>query len=256
MLRSIFLILAALLTFNAHASKSTSAKNDYVKEFAKIEHRFVKVKPMIVKISKQQGVHPALMTTLVYKESRFDPKAKNPESSAHSLVQMTRPTKRSMLKLYGAQLGLAKNADLNNPQVAVLLASAYLNHIDNYLTTRLKRQATNAELYLGYRFGERTAYNMIRSKSPRAIREMRQYRKDEAFYTAKVQSVRMADAPKQLASVKADDTEKVIEIQQVWHTLYGAYTPVTSQQQLLANNINIGAPRLEHRHPALVSGTL
>lgn len=255
MLRSIFLILAALLTFNAHASKSTSAKNDYVKEFASIEHRFVKVKPMIVKISKQQGVHPALMTTLVYKESRFNPKAKNPSSTARSLVQMTHPTKRTVLKLYGKQLGLPMNADIDNPRVAVLLATAYLNHIDNYLSTRLKRQATNAELYLGYRFGEIAAYKMLRSKSPRAMREMRQYRKDESFYTAKITPVRAADAPKQLAAVRPDDTAKVIEIQQVWNTLYGAYTPVTDQRALLANNINIGA-NLEHRHTTLVSRTM
>lgn len=254
MLRSILLILAALLTFNAHASKS--AKNDYRKEFDKIEHRFVKVKPMIETISLQQGVHPGLMTTLIYKESRFNPKAKNAHSSAHSLVQMTMPTKRSMLRLYGKQLGLPKNADLNKPRNAILLATAYLNHIEDELTRRLKRKPTNAEIYLGYRFGEQTAYTMIKKKSPRGLREMRQYKRDATFYSALVEQVVPAETPKQLAFVKTDDTEKVIEIQQIWHTLYGAYTPVTSQQQLLANNINIGAPRLEHRHPTLVSGTL
>lgn len=250
MLRSILLILAVMLTFNAHATKS--AKNDYVKEFEKIEHRFVKVKPMIVKISKQQGVHPALMTTLIYKESRFNPKAKNPSSSATSLVQMVKGTKRSMLKLYGPDLGLPRNADINDPKVAVLLATAYINHIDNYLTARLKRQPSNAELYLGYRFGELTAYQMIRNKSSRATREMKQYRKDEAFYTAKVAPVRSAETPRQVAVMKVDDRETLAEIQQVWHTLYGITPPVVSEHQL-ANNINIGAS-IEHRHAALVSG--
>ncbi|ANZ48781.1 transglycosylase [Erwinia phage vB_EamM_ChrisDB] len=253
MFRIIFLILAVMLTFNAHASKSTSAKKDYSTEFAKIEHRFVKVKPMIEKISAQQGVHAGLMTTLIYKESRFDPKAKNKEgSSAHSLVQMTRPTKRSMLKLYGKQLGLPKNADLNNPRNAILLATAYLNHIEGELERRLKRKPTNAEIYLGYRFGEGTAYTMIKKKSPRGAREMRQYKRDASFYSALVEPVVTAETPKQLAFVKTDDTEKVIEIQQIWHTLYGAYAPVTSPRQLAANNINIGA-NLEHRHTTLVS---
>ncbi|QVW28722.1 putative endolysin [Erwinia phage pEa_SNUABM_8] len=255
MFRIIFLILAVMLTFNAHASKSTTAKNDYRKEFAKIEHRFVKVKPMIVKISAQQGVHPGLMTTLIYKESRFDPKAKNQSSSAHSLVQMTRGTKRSMLKLYGPQLGLPKNADLNNPRNAILLATAYLNHIEGELERRLKRKPTNAEIYLGYRFGEGTAYTMIKKKSPRGAREMRQYKRDASFYSALVERVVPAETPKQLAFVKTDDTEKVIEIQQIWHTLYGTYAPVTSPSVLAANNINIGAT-IEHRHTNLVSGIM
>lgn len=250
MLRSIFLILAVMLAFNAHASKS--AKNDYRTEFKKIEHRFVKVKPMIVKISNEQGVHPGLMTTLIYKESRFNPKAKNQTSSAHSLVQMTMPTKRSMLKLYGKQLGLPRNADLNNPRNAILLATAYVNHIEDELTRRLKRQPTNAEIYLGYRFGEGAAYTMITRKSSRGMKEMRQYKRDAAFYSAMVEPMEPAETPNRLAFVKTDDTDKVVELQQIWHTLYGTYAPVTSQQQLAANNINIGA-NLEHRNTTLVS---
>lgn len=253
MLRSIFIILAMMLAFNANASKS--AKNDYSKEFQQIEHRFTKVKPMIVKISNEQGVHPGLMTTLIYKESRFNPKAKNKSSTAHSLVQMTMPTKRSMLKLYGKQLGLPKNADLNNPRNAILIATAYVNHIEDELTRRLKRQPTNAEIYLGYRFGENAAYAMIKKKSSRGAKEMRQYKRDAAFYSAMVEPVVEAEVPKQLALVKTDDTEKVAEIQQIWHTLYGAYTPVVDQRGLAANNINIGA-NLEHRHTTLVSGLM
>lgn len=252
MLRFTLLILAVLMSFATYASKSTSSNNNYRTEFAKIEHRFVKVKPMIEKISAQQGVHAGLMTTLIYKESRFDPKAKNQDSSAHSLVQMTTRTKRSMLKLYGKQLGLPKNADLNKPQNAILLATAYLNHIEDELERRLKRKPTNAEIYLGYRFGEGTAYTMIKKKSPRGLREMRQYKKDASFYSALVRPETSTEKPKQLAFVKTDDVEKVIEVQRVWHEIYGANNPVTIPRQLAVNSNNIGA-NIEHRHTTLVS---
>lgn len=253
MMRSLFIVLAMLMAFNANASKS--AKNDYSKEFKQIEHRFTKVKPMIVKISNEQGVHPGLMTTLIYKESRFNPKAKNKSSTAHSLVQMTMPTKRTMLKLYGKQLGLPKNADLNNPRNAILIATAYVNHIEDELTRRLKRKPTNAEIYLGYRFGEGAAYTMIKKNSTRAAKEIRQYKRDAAFYSAKVDTLVVADTPKQLAFVKTDDTDKVIEIQQIWHTLYGTYVPIVDQRALVANNFTIGA-NIEHRHTTLVSGLM
>ncbi|WP_373270363.1 transglycosylase SLT domain-containing protein, partial [Salmonella enterica] len=83
-----------------------------------------------MEISRKQGVDPNLMTTLIYRESRFNPKAYNRTSKAHSLVQMLPSTKRNLLKLYGAEIGLSRNADLYNPRNAVLLASVYVKHLE------------------------------------------------------------------------------------------------------------------------------
>lgn len=250
MIRIFLLMLMALVTLNANASVQAKQKN-YNTEFKMIESRFDKVKPMIVKISKEQGVDPSLMTTLIFKESRFDTMAKNKQgSSAKGLVGMTDPTRRAMLKKYGSDLGLAKNANIHNPRVAILLATAYVNEVEADLTRRLKREPSHAEKYLAYKFGSGGALAMLKKNSAKAKREMRQYRKDAAFYGALVKPVPVTQPTNQLAFVKTVNAEKISELQQIWHTLYGAYTPVT--RTTLAFNIPIGA-NLEHSRTTLVS---
>ncbi|HHJ0714568.1 TPA: transglycosylase SLT domain-containing protein, partial [Escherichia coli] len=93
MFRIFFLLLVTLFAFNAYASKSAPSTKHH-REFEMIQDRFERVKPLIVEISRKQGVDPKLMTTLIYRESRFNPKAYNRTSKAHSLVQMLPSTKR------------------------------------------------------------------------------------------------------------------------------------------------------------------
>ncbi|ANZ49290.1 transglycosylase [Erwinia phage Machina] len=251
MLRFILICLATLLSFNA-AAITSSPKKDYATEFKMIEGRFEKVRPLIVKISNEQGVHSGLMTTLIYKESTFNRMAVNKQgSTAKGLVGMTDPTKRAMLKMYGKQLGLARNADIHNSRVAIKLASAYLNHVENAMTKRLKRPVSNGEIYLGYKFGPAGAIAMLKKKPSKAARELRSYKRDAAFYGALVKPIDASEPVKQTAAVKPDDSEKVAELQEIWHTLYGTYAPVT-RTTLLASTLTIGAP-LEHRPTTMVS---
>ncbi|MCT7475919.1 hypothetical protein N5V81_13130 [Escherichia coli] len=106
---------------------------------------------------------PGCSGTTIYRESRFNKNVgKNKSSSASSVVQMTTGTKRSMIRLYGKQLNIPKNADLNKPKYAVQLAAVYMKHIEDHLTKQLKRKPSTAEIALGYRFGESAAVAMIK----------------------------------------------------------------------------------------------
>lgn len=256
MLRYILLLVAVALSFNAAASKS-SPKKDYATEFKQIEGKFNSLKPLIVKISNDQGVHTELMTTLIYKESTFNRMAVNKQgSTAKGLVGMTDPTKRTVLKLYGKQLGLDRNADIHNSRVAIKLATAYVNHVEDEMVRRLNRPVSNAEIYLGYKYGPTGAIAMLKHKSSKAKRELRSYARDAAFYGVKIKRSDASDEPTQVAANTPvrDDSEKLAALQEIWHSLYGAYAPVT-RTTLYATNLVIG-DNLEHRSTALVSSPL
>lgn len=220
MFRIFFLLLVTLFAFNAQASTSTP-QTKHQREFTQIQHRFEKVSPLIVEISRKQGVDPKLMITLIYRESRFDPKAYNKSSRAHSLVQMLPSTKRSLLKLYGKELGLSQNADLYNPRNAVLLATAYVKHLEKGLTKRLKRKPTMAEVALAYHWGESGAHTRIKSKSRAAQREMAGFMKDAAFYSAKIDvPVVVGSAPRQLAFAKKTSRQiQLAEVSKIWDAI-------------------------------------
>ncbi|QVW55277.1 hypothetical protein pEaSNUABM29_00237 [Erwinia phage pEa_SNUABM_29] len=241
MFRTFLLLLVAVATFNVHASIQTTSNHQ--KEFALIKDRFEEIKPLIVNASQKQGVHAGMLATTIYRESRFNKNVgKNKRSSAHSVVQMTAGTKRFLLRTYGPELGIPKNANLNNPRYAVPLAAAYMRHIEDHLTKQLKRKPNNAEIALGYRFGEGAATAMIKNKSSVGKRWMASYRKDAAFYGAKVAPVPKPEKPHQLAFAKIEQDERVVELQKIWATLYTTITPAANSTMLANNTISKGVP--------------
>ncbi|EBW6466652.1 hypothetical protein DP685_22015 [Salmonella enterica subsp. enterica serovar Mikawasima] len=232
MFRTILFLLVAVTTFNSNASYQ-STSNKHQKEFVLIQDQFNEIKPLIVSASRKQGVHAGMLATTIYRESRFNKNVgKNKSSSASSVVQMTTGTKRSMIRLYGKQLNIPKNADLNKPKYAVQLAAVYMKHIEDHLTKQLKRKPSTAEIALGYRFGESAAVAMIKKKSSVGKRWMDSYRKDAAFYGAKMTPPKAET--RQLAFAKEDRDQRVAELQKIWDTLYTKISPAAGT--LLANN--------------------
>lgn len=212
-----FVMFFSTCSLSAYASTSTP-KWDYASEFKIIEKRFEKVKPLIKDITRKHEVHSGLMTTLIYKESRFDARAVNAKgSSARGLVQMTVGTKRAMLRMYGKKLGLSPNADINNPKVAIKLATVYLIHVEDTMTARLQRPLENAEIYLGYKYGPAGAVRMLKKNTKLAKVELRRYRRDEAFYGKLIKPEPIVT----MAQVKAELDSKVQEVRKIWSALYG-----------------------------------
>lgn len=239
MFRIFLFLLVAVTTFSSNASYQTNSTHQ--KEFVQIQDQFNEIKPLITTVSKQQGVHAGLLATTIYRESRFNKHVgKNKKSSASSVVQMIAGTKRTMVRLYGKQLGIPRGANLNDPKYAVRLAAAYMKHIEDHLTKQLKRKPSTAEIALGYRFGEGAAVAMIKKKSSTGKRWMASYRKDAAFYGAKMTPPK--EDLRQLAFAKKDHDNQVAELQKIWDMLYTKITPAASPVSLANNTISRGAP--------------
>jgi hypothetical protein len=60
--------------------------------------------------ARATGADPALLLALAWKESRFDPAARNPLSSARGLMQFTEATWLEMVRDFGPRHGLARHA--------------------------------------------------------------------------------------------------------------------------------------------------
>ena len=84
---------------------------------------------LVIENGKKYNFHPALVFALIYKESRFDTLAKNPNSSARGYGQFIKSTGRTMYKM------LTKKNDYNhqlmaqNPRYSIPMIFEYLNYI-------------------------------------------------------------------------------------------------------------------------------
>lgn len=157
MFRVFFILLLTLFTCQA-----TSVS--YEREFKQIESRYTRMVPHIIKLSDQFGISAELITATIYKESTFKSNAANPKSSARGLMQLTRPTAKAMIKKYGKQLGIRHGANLYDPHVNMKLGVAYLHDVREVVERKIKREATDAEIYLAYKYSPERAVKMIRSR--------------------------------------------------------------------------------------------
>ncbi|HIB0936377.1 TPA: transglycosylase SLT domain-containing protein [Escherichia coli] len=151
-MKRLFLGLAILLT-SLHAMSSTSTGTHWDRH-----------KQTVVKAAKKVGVSPKLATAIASRESNGKANAKNQYSSASGLMQVTRPTGRTMLRKYGKELGLPSNADIMNPKVNALLGTVYLREVRQEMNQRLGRPARDHEVYLAYHFSPSKAERIIKAR--------------------------------------------------------------------------------------------
>ncbi|ANZ50382.1 putative endolysin [Erwinia phage vB_EamM_Phobos] len=147
-LLGVALLLTSLTVF---ASTSTSVHWDRHKQ-------------TVVKAANKVGVSPKLATAVAGRESGGNAQAKNQFSSASGLMGITRPTARAMLRKYGAELGLPRNANIMNPKVNALLGTVYLREVRQEMNQRLHRPARDHEVYLAYHFSPAKAERIIKAR--------------------------------------------------------------------------------------------
>jgi Transglycosylase SLT domain len=157
MFRVFFILLLTLFTCQATAVS-------YEREFKQIETRYNRMVPHIIKLSDQFGISAELITTTIYKESTFRPQAKHRKSSAAGLMQLMPSTARSMITKYGKELGVKHGANLYDPVVSMKLGVAYLHDVRTVVEGRIKRKASDAEIYLAYKYSPERAVKMIRHR--------------------------------------------------------------------------------------------
>lgn len=157
MFRVFFILLLTLFTCQAAAVS-------YEREFKQIESRYNRMVPHIIKLSDQFGISAELITATIYKESTFKPTAANPKSTARGLMQLTRPTAKAMISKYGKQLGIRHGANLYDPHVNMKLGVAYLHDVREVVERKINRKATDAEIYLAFKYSPERAAKMIRAR--------------------------------------------------------------------------------------------
>lgn len=230
-------LVASLLSFVAFTAQAS-----YQAEYQDhLQDRFEKVQPLILEVARQQNVDPVLLTTAMYKESRFDVKAKNPKSTARGGMQMLRGTAKAMISKHGKELGIPHGANLNNPRVALKLSAAYLKDIEQEMNGRLKRPVSNSEIYLGYKFGPGTAATLIKSgKHRKRNGTIAQFKRAAAFYADLTPAAPKKKAGKsvRLAFAKTKDND-LKELQGVWQSLYGNAMTKPNPDTVLASNRNL-----------------
>lgn len=123
------------------------------------------VQDIITKVSTRYGVNSEYMCRLAYVESRTDPLAKNPKSSASGLFQIINSTEAYYAKKYNLR------GDIFNANYNTTIATFYT--LDSYKYLRKKRlPITMANLYAVHFFGPSKAYRFLTTRSSGKLKDL------------------------------------------------------------------------------------
>ena len=147
----------------------------------------------ILRAAAETGVDAAYMMALADKESRFDPQARNPASSAEGLFQFVSATWLEMIRDYGARHGLEAEAAAvtgrgaaitaaggararilglrRDPYVAAVMAAELVKRDRFRVEAGIGRELSTSELYLAHFLGSASARKLLAlsSETPDAI---------------------------------------------------------------------------------------
>ena len=108
------------------------------------------------------GVSPALMRATAWRESRFKPGAKNPNSSAGGLFQFTDATWNSMVAKYGALVKMPMGTTRFDPKWSAIMAAALTKENSQTITQITGAAPTDGELYAAHFLGAEGAARLMR----------------------------------------------------------------------------------------------
>lgn len=108
------------------------------------------------------GVSPALMRATAWRESRFKPGAKNPNSSAGGLFQFTDATWNSMVAKYGALVKMPMGTTRFDPKWSAIMAAALTKENSQTITQITGATPTDGELYAAHFLGAAGAARLMR----------------------------------------------------------------------------------------------
>jgi F0F1-type ATP synthase membrane subunit c/vacuolar-type H+-ATPase subunit K len=122
----------------------------------------------ISKAAEISGIEQDLLTAIAKKESGLNPRAKNPNSSAAGLMQLTDATWNSMVDRHGDQLGI-KKSDRYDPEANATLGALLTRENKQKLTKVLGRAPSTGELYTAHFFGLPASKKIIQNKNSTEI---------------------------------------------------------------------------------------
>ncbi len=149
------------------------------------------VKNAIQSAARESGLDPDLLAAVAWRESRFDPKARNRSSSAKGLLQFTNATWLQMIRDYGSQYNQARYASAirkdksgslvvsgrhmrtailrlrSNPLLSAKLAAENMRRERVAIQDRIGRGVTPADLYLLHVLGPTGTIRFLTAASQR-----------------------------------------------------------------------------------------
>jgi len=144
------------------------------------------VRDAIQSAARESGVDPKLLTAIAWRESRFDPNARNQQSSAKGLLQFTSGTWLQVVRDYGSQHDVAdyaatirtsRSGDLivpeqmrsaildlrDNPILSAKLAAQDMLRHRTAMEAELGRGVTSTDLYLLHVLGPTGAMRFLKA---------------------------------------------------------------------------------------------
>jgi hypothetical protein len=122
------------------------------------------IKRTIVEAAAKFNLSPTTRLAIANRESRFDPNARNPNSSAGGVFQIIDGTWANLMAKYGKAVGVAPDATRFDVKSASLLASALAAENKVAIKTMTGKDATEGEIYAAHFLGGRQAVNLILAK--------------------------------------------------------------------------------------------
>lgn len=106
------------------------------------------------------GVNRDLLGKIAAAESSGNANARNPNSTATGLFQITKPTWMSLVSKYGDKYGITMG-DIKNPEANALMAAHLMHDNAGALKSKLSRPPTDGEIYLAHVLGIKDATKLI-----------------------------------------------------------------------------------------------
>lgn len=120
------------------------------------------IESTINKAAQATGVDQNLLHAIAATESALNPQAQAKTSNAKGLFQITPVTWKTLVKRYGAAMGV-KMSDIMDPEANAKMAAALTKENSQKLTKNLGRDITPGEAYIGHFMGAPGATKLLKA---------------------------------------------------------------------------------------------
>lgn len=145
--------VATATAMNAPASAEVTPERLSLGRKILAEKRSANVKAAIDEASRRTGVNVGILNAVAYKESTFREVASPGTSRAAGLFQFIPSTWNEVLRKYGDQYGVPKNASRDDPLASAIMGAAYIKHEIWPSISKVVSNPSATDLYLGHFMG-------------------------------------------------------------------------------------------------------